>query len=238
MNSSNLHQPYSPLSVYIPKSIISISKSPTPEKWASALENEINSLISQNVFDTSPFDLSMIDKTLNIPSRVIFDSRLNADGTIHKYKARLVAQGNHHDNSTFVDTFADTGSAKSINILLSIAAENYEMASIDIKTAFLYSSLKETVYLKRPPGLSLTIMPPVVKLNNVKHGLRQAAHRFYPIQNIVDDILCLSISMDLINWFRSALANQFSITIKINVDSFLGMQIFRQIIQNNLFIST
>ena len=33
--------------------------------------------------------------------------------------------------------------------------------------------------------------------------------------------------MDLINWFRTELAKQFSITIKINVDSFLGMQIFR-----------
>jgi len=33
--------------------------------------------------------------------------------------------------------------------------------------------------------------------------------------------------MDLITWFRTKLANQFSITIKINVDSFFGMQIFR-----------
>ena len=33
--------------------------------------------------------------------------------------------------------------------------------------------------------------------------------------------------MTLINWFRTELANQFSITIKLDVDSFLGMQIFR-----------
>ena len=43
----------------------------------------------------------------------------------------------------------------------------------------------------------------------------------------VDDILCLSTSMDLITWFRTELANRFSITIKLNVNSFLGMQIFR-----------
>jgi len=91
VNTCNLHQSSSPPSVYIPKSIISISKSPTPEKWTSALENEINSLISQNVFDTSLIDISTIDKSLLIPSRVIFDTRLNADGTINKYKARIVS---------------------------------------------------------------------------------------------------------------------------------------------------
>jgi hypothetical protein len=68
---------------------MSISKSPTPEKWTSALENEITSLISQNVFDPTPIDISTLDKTLIIPSRVIFDTRLNADGTINKYKALL-----------------------------------------------------------------------------------------------------------------------------------------------------
>jgi len=120
MNSSNLHLPPLPLAVYIPKPIQSISKSPTPEKWTSALENEINSLISQNVFDNSLIDISAINETSIIPSRVIFDTRVNTDGTINKYKARLVlsggAQGNHQDNSIFFDTFADTASARSIDI--------------------------------------------------------------------------------------------------------------------------
>ena len=47
------------------------------------------------------------------------------------------------------------------------------------------------------------------------------------ILGVFVDILCLGTSMDLISWFRTKLANQFSITIKINVDSFLGMQIYR-----------
>ena len=39
-------------------------------------------------------------------------------------------------------------------------------------------------------------------------------------------MLCLSTSMDLIDWFHDELARKFSITIKVNVDSFLGIQIF------------
>jgi hypothetical protein len=273
MQSQNFHINPSISSVYIPKSILSISKSPTPEKWTLALENEINSLISQNVFDPSPIDISTIDKKLLIPSRVIFDTRMNADGTINKYKARLVAQGNHQDDSTFFDTFADTASAKSINILLSIAAaEDLEMASIDVKTAFLYSPIKEIVYLKRPPGLSPNIMPAVVKLNKCLYGLRQAAHEWrnlldktlksqgfsqfktdaciYKISKImnnnsetlfigvfVDDILCLSKSQNLIQWFHREMSTQFSITIKLNVDSFLGMQISRNRISKTISLS-
>jgi len=65
------------------------------------------SLISQKVFDTSPIDITTIPESQIVPSQVIFDLRLNADGSIHKYKAWLVAQGNHQDNSIFLETFAD-----------------------------------------------------------------------------------------------------------------------------------
>ena len=53
-----------------------------------------------------------------------------------------------------------------------------EISTVDIKTAFLYSPIKETIYLKRPPGLSPKIMPSLVKLNKYLYGLRQAAHEW------------------------------------------------------------
>jgi hypothetical protein len=87
-----------PATPYIPRSISAISKSPTPEKWTLALSEEIKSLISQNVFDTSHHDISTIPASQIVPSQVIFDLRFNADGSIHKYKARLIAQ----DNSSFL----------------------------------------------------------------------------------------------------------------------------------------
>jgi hypothetical protein len=109
-----------------------------------ALSDEIKSLISQKVFDTTPVDINSIPPNQIVPSRVIFDIRMNADGSIHKYKARLVAQGNYQDESTFFETFADAASNKSINVLFSIAAsESLLLSSIDIKTAFLYSPIKE-----------------------------------------------------------------------------------------------
>ena len=84
-------------------------------------------------------------------------------------------QGNHQDDSTYFETFADTASSRSIFILLNLAAaHDWETASIDVKTAFLYSPMNQLVYLKRPPGLSPNIMPDVVKLNKCLYGLKQA----------------------------------------------------------------
>ena len=90
---------------------------------------------------------------------------------------------NHQDSFIYFNTFADTASARTINILLGIAAsENLEISTIDVKTAFLYALIKETINLKRPPGLSPNIMPTVVKLNKYIYGLRQAAHEWRTIK--------------------------------------------------------
>jgi len=58
---------------------------------------------------------------------------MNADDSINKYKARLVAQGNYQDDFIFFETFADAASNKSINDLFSIdASESLLLSSIDI----------------------------------------------------------------------------------------------------------
>jgi len=56
------HQEFSFSQIWIPMSISSIEKSPTPEKWTIALENKINTLISRNFFDIPEVDPSTIDK--------------------------------------------------------------------------------------------------------------------------------------------------------------------------------
>jgi hypothetical protein len=91
-----------------------------------------------------------------------------------------IAQGNYQDDSTFFETFADAASNKSINVLFSIAAsESLLLSSIDIKTTFLYSPIKEVLYLRRPHGLDPSLMPPLVKLQKCIYGLKQAAFEWH-----------------------------------------------------------
>ena len=41
----------------------------------------------------------------------------------------------------------------------------------------------------------------------------------------VDDILCLGSTISITSWFHKELSNYFSITINLQISSFLGMQI-------------
>ena len=42
---------------------------------------------------------------------------------------------------------------------------------------------------------------------------------------LVDDILCLETTCNIIHWFKEKSSSHFSITIKSSVDSFLGMKV-------------
>jgi hypothetical protein len=53
----------------------------------------------------------------------------------------------------------------------------------------------------------------------------------------VDDILCISKSMHLIEWFQHEMSTHFSITIKLSVDSFLGMKISRNRLSKTISLS-
>ena len=79
------------------------------------------------------------------------------------------------------DTYAGTVSSPTIRLLLAIATEDdLDLVSHDIKSAFLYSSLKpeEKIFLKRPSGTSDDISPPVVQLVKCIYELPQAFKYF------------------------------------------------------------
>ena len=54
----------------------------------------LKSLVAQRVFDLNSVDISDVPTSKIIPSQIIFDISMNADGRASKYKARLVTQGN------------------------------------------------------------------------------------------------------------------------------------------------
>jgi hypothetical protein len=65
--------------------------------------------------------------------------------------------------------------------LFSVAASlDLDLVSHDIKTAFLYPSLKENedIYLRRPTVATDDVMPPIVKLLKCLYGFSQASKYF------------------------------------------------------------
>ena len=139
--------------------------------WQAAVEKEIASLEKKETWDkvVLPPGKHAID------SRFIFKIKRNMDGSVSKYKARLVARGfRQRPGIDFTDTFAPVIRYESIRTILSIAARNdWDIVQLDVETAFLNGELFEEITMKQPEGLS-DGTDKVLRLKKGLYGLKQA----------------------------------------------------------------
>ena len=94
------------------------------------------------------------------------------------FKVRLVAKGyTQKEGFDYEETFSPVVMIKSIRILLFIVAHmDYEIWQMDVKTAFLNRSLKETIYMVQPKGfITKGQEKKVCKLQKSIYGLKQAS---------------------------------------------------------------
>ena len=77
---------------------------------------------------------------------------MKIDGTVDKFKTRLVARGFRQKlGINHFDTYAPVARTTTIRLLVVIAIIYYLMIhQMDFKTAFLYGELDEEVYMKQP----------------------------------------------------------------------------------------
>ena len=166
----------------IPKSVMQARKSDDSVHWLRALQSELDSMRSSGTFLPLSVPLSDVKKYELLHTKLIFDKRYNPDGTLKKYKARLVARGDLQHHYSDMQTYAGTATAtsKSIHLILAIAAElQLHLLAIDIASAFLYPAyVGPKLIVKRPPGLSDTDMPEYMELGKCIYGLKQAARMF------------------------------------------------------------
>ena len=76
------------------------------------------------------------------------------DGTIDKYKARLVFKGfRQKEGLDYFDTYSPVTRITSIRLLISLAAVyDLQIHQMDVKTAFLNGELEEEIYMEQPEG--------------------------------------------------------------------------------------
>ena len=86
-----------------------------------------------------------IDKSTSKPIRCkwVFAKKFNHDGSLNKYKARLVAMGNTQKHGIdYNETFAPTMALKSFRTLIALAtAQGFPVYQADVPTAFIQGTL-------------------------------------------------------------------------------------------------
>jgi hypothetical protein len=156
---------------------------------------------------------------LPIGSKWVYKKKLKSDGTVERYKARVVAQGfSQREGIDYNETFAPVVRYKTLRILMVIAANlNLELHQLDVETAFLNASIKELVYMKQPKGYEKGNL--VCKLNKTIYGIKQAPHEWNNELNnfIVDELGFIRCKSDTCIYVKRSKSNKiFIITIFVD----------------------
>lgn len=233
----------------LPSTYTEAVNSQDKERWIAAMNEELD---SHDTCETWELVEHPADKKL-IGCKWVYKIKQNADDTT-RYKARLCAKGYTQEKGIdYGETFSPTVRYDTIRMMLSLAAkEKLKMTQFDIKTAFLYGTLDEEIYMDPPPGVDTEL---VCKLNKSLYGLKQSPrcwnskfhsfmeeNGFVNCQNdkclyvslqykaplylllFVDDGLCLCKSQEFIDKFVIALQTHFEITI-MSPKQFVGLEI-------------
>ena len=153
--------------------------------WRAAINKEIAGLLSSRTWDVIRLD--QLPAGCNLMNcHFVFDLKRHADGSIEKFKARLVADGNTQRYGVDFDrVFSTVVKMSTVRLALAIAAANdYELSSVDINQAYLQGNLEEPLYMRMPPGLPRQDKGGhklIAKLRRSLYGLKQAGRIWFDL---------------------------------------------------------
>jgi hypothetical protein len=139
--------------------------------WKEAIRSEMDSIVSNETWEVveRPYGCKPIG------SKWVFKKKLGPDGTIERYKARLVIKGySQKEGEDFFDTYSPVARLTTIRVLLSLAASHGLIVhQMDVKTAFLNGELDEEIYMEQPAGFVANGQEAMVcKLSKTLYGLK------------------------------------------------------------------
>ena len=139
--------------------------------WRAAMNSKFDALLKNQTWV-----LVLPHTTCNvIRCKWVFRIKRNADGSVERYKAHLVAKGFHQlPRVDFGETFSLVIKPTTVWKILSIAiSKGWVLRQFDVQNAFLHGHLFEDVYMFQPLGFAQPQFPNhVCKLKKVLYGLK------------------------------------------------------------------
>ena len=146
--------------------------------WVEAMNSEFSSLLQQKTWSLVPLPPS---KNV-VGCRWVFKIKRNSDGSLARYKERLVAKGYLQQYSLdYEETFSPVVKPTAVRIILALAVQfGWSLRQLDVSNAFLHGVLQEEVYMSQPPSYRDPSRPNhVCLLHKAIYGLKQAPRAWF-----------------------------------------------------------
>ncbi|GKD78060.1 putative ribonuclease H-like domain-containing protein, partial [Tanacetum coccineum] len=163
-----------------PKKVIQALDDPS---WIEAMQEELLQFKLQKVWTS--IDLSNDKRAIG--TKWVFRNKKDERGIVVRNKARLVAQGyTQEEGIDYDEVFAPVARIEAIRLFFAYASfMRFIVYQMDVKSAFLYDTIKEEVYVCQPPGLEDPQFPDkVYKVEKALYGLHQAPKASYETLSI------------------------------------------------------
>jgi hypothetical protein len=152
--------------------------------WRGAIAAELQGLKDMGTYEeVSINDLPPGQKLVGTSLKL--KKKLKSDGTVDRYKARLVCQGFKQPHGSYGETYAPTVKASTVRLLFALLSLfQLLVTQVDVKQAFLEAILKEEVYLM--PCLAMGLPAGVIlRLRKSLYGLKQASKNWHDLLHSV-----------------------------------------------------
>ncbi|GKB15405.1 putative ribonuclease H-like domain-containing protein, partial [Tanacetum coccineum] len=172
---------------------IDVSPIPTTRIDKDHLKDQIigdlNSVIQTRRMTKISDEHAMLWTLVNLPNgktaigtKWVFRNKKDERGIVLRNKARLVAQGYTQEEGIDYDkVFAPVARIEAIKLFLAYASfMGFIMYQMDVKSAFLYGTIEEEVYVCQPTGFEELQFPDkVYKVEKALYSLHQALKAWY-----------------------------------------------------------
>nr|GEX41196.1 putative ribonuclease H-like domain-containing protein [Tanacetum cinerariifolium] len=177
-----------------------------------------------------------------IGSKWVFRNKKDEKGIVIRNKARLVAQGHTQEEGIDYDeVFAHVARIKAIRLFLAYASfMGFMVYQMDVKSAFLYETIEEEVYVCQPSGFKDPDYHD--KKNSFQRGkidhtlfIKKQKRDILLVQVYVDDIIFGSTNKELCTDFEKLMKDKFQMSSMGELTFFLGLQVKQK--EDEIFIS-